>query len=411
MLRWSEKYTKTDMVYLASGGFWVTVGQAVSSLSALVLAIGFANLVSPEIYGTYKYILSLAGLFAIFSLPGMGTAIARASAQDYEGIIHRATKERIAFSLVGMLGALASAGYYFLNGNIELTLALLIIAVTLPFFDTFTMYLSYLVGKRRFNLQTKYHALTQSVSISILITTLLFTNNIHFILLAYFLPLIITRVTLYFFITRTIPRSANKEQQKETLTYGKHLTAMNVLGTIAAQVDKILVWKFLGPAQLAIYTFALAIPEQLKGPLKGVGELAFPKFAAQTPEQIRASLPSLFRKIGLYAFGLLGISVIYILAAPYIFQLLFPQYMESVLYSQVFALSLVTGASSIALAILSAQRKTTVQYAITTAQPLITMVLLLSLVPLYGVMGAILALVVSRFIATFIFLGSLFTLK
>ena len=47
VLRWSEKYTKTDMLYLAKGGSWFTVGQVVSSSSVLLLAIAFANLLPP----------------------------------------------------------------------------------------------------------------------------------------------------------------------------------------------------------------------------------------------------------------------------------------------------------------------------------------------------------------------------
>lgn len=399
------------MLYLAHGGFWLTLGQGVSSLSTLALAVAFANLVPPETYGTYKYLLSIAGVFAIFTLPGMNTALARAVAQGHEGLIHSVTRSRVMHSFLGSIVALLGSGYYFLNANLELSLALLIIAATLPVFDTANGYLSYLLGKRRFDLQTTYHLLTQVISIGMLVFTIFFTHNIVLILLAYFVPLTLIRGFLYFRIARTISKDEAEEVIQETRTYGKHLTAMQILGVISGNIDKILLWKFFGPAQLAVYAFAIAIPEQIKGPLKGIGELAFPKFAAQTPEQIRSALPALFRKLGLYALGLLGISVIYILAAPYIFALLFPQYMESILYSQVFALSLVTGASSIALAILSAQKKTTVQYVITTVQPLITVTLLLFLVPLYGVMGAIVALVVSRFIAASIFLGSLFTLK
>ena len=62
LLRWSEKYTKTDMVYLAHGGFWLSFGQIISSLSSFLLAIAFANLLPKETYGNYKYILSIASI-------------------------------------------------------------------------------------------------------------------------------------------------------------------------------------------------------------------------------------------------------------------------------------------------------------------------------------------------------------
>ncbi|TAJ15982.1 hypothetical protein EPO56_00330 [Patescibacteria group bacterium] len=411
LLRQSEKYLKTDMVYLASGGFWLVVSQIVSSLSSLALAVAFANLVSPETYGTYKYLLSLAGLMSLFSLPGINTALLRATAQGRGSTIHTLTRSRILYACLGSVVALIGSIYYFANVNTLLSIALLIIAATLPLFDTLTSYLFYFVGKRRFDLRTKYYALTQIVSTLVLIATIFLTDNLILILIAYFVPLICIRGALYWLVARTIPRTALKDEVAEVKQYGIHLTVMQILGTIANEVDKILIWKFLGPVQVAVYTLALAIPEQIRGPLKGIGELAFPKFAEQTPEQIRRNLPALFRKLALYAFALFGISILYMLAAPYIFQLFFPQYMESASYSQWFALSMVAGVASIPITILAAQKKTSLQYAIYTIQPVITIGFLIILVPLYGIMGAIIALLLSRFITLAIYLGSLFTLR
>ena len=411
VLFWSQAYVKTDMVYLASGGFWLILAQVISSLSALALAIAFANLVPPETYGTYKYVLSLAGIFAIFSLPGMTTALARATAQGKESTIRAVTRSRIFHACIGGIFALAGSAYYFLNENVQLSLTLLIIAATLPLFDTLTTYLSYLVGKRRFDLRTRYYALTQVASTLVLLVTILFTDNLILILIAYFLPLVGIRAALYYHIARTIPHTSTDEEDAEVKKYGKHLTAMQILSIVANEVDKILIWKFLGPTHVAVYTFALAIPEQIRGPLKGVGELAFPKFAAQTPEQIRENLPALWRKLALYALGLFGISLLYALTAPYVFQLIFPQYIESVPYSQLFAFSMVANVASIPITILSAQKKTSVQYIISTIQPIMAIGLLIFLIPLYGIMGAIIALMLSKLITVTMYLGSLFTLK
>lgn len=410
VLLWSQAYTKTDMIYLASGGFWLAMEQVIFSLSTLALAVAFANLVPPETYGTYKYILSLAGLFAIFSLPGMNTALAHATAQGNGSAIHAVTRSRILYACAGSVVALLGSAYYFLNDNLQLSLALFIIATTLPIFDTFTSHLYYFVGKRRFDLRTKYHVLTQTISTLILLTTILFTSNLFFLLIAYFVPLTILRAALHYRVVQTIPRIFSQDDA-QVREYGKHLTVMQILGMVASEVDKILIWKFLGPVQVAVYTFALAIPEQLKGPLKGMGELAFPKFAAQTPEYIRENFHSLWRKLAVYAIALFGISLMYAFAAPYIFLLFFPQYLASVPYSQLFALSMVTNVAFIPIAILSAQKKTLIQYVITTAQPIVTIGLLVLLVPAYGIMGAIIALVLSKFITLAMYLGSLFTLR
>src|SRR3989344_845570 len=249
LLRWSEQYTRTDMVYLASGGFWLVLGQTVSALSALTLAVAFANLVPQETYGAYKYVTSMAAMFAIFSLPGIGVAVTRASAQGNEHVIHSATRARVLCSLAGTLIALLGSGWYWMHNNNELALALLIIAAALPVLDTTTTYLSYLAGKRRFDLQLKYQAITQAISVPILIAALYVTDNVLAILLAYFLPLVAVRSVLYFMTAHTIPPQNEDSADKETRQYGIHLTIMSVLGTAASQVDKVLLWQFLGPAQ------------------------------------------------------------------------------------------------------------------------------------------------------------------
>ena len=144
-LRWSQKYTKTDMLYLASGSFWYVAGQVITSLSTLALAVAFANLVSPEVYGTYKYVLSLAGIFSIASLPGISTAIARAVARGNESVIHAATRSRILHACAGSAVASREARIISLMETWSFTLRFSSSRL-LYLFDTFTAYLSFFVG-------------------------------------------------------------------------------------------------------------------------------------------------------------------------------------------------------------------------------------------------------------------------
>ena len=37
LLRWSEKYTKTDMVYLAQGSFWLSLGYGANIVKGLAI--------------------------------------------------------------------------------------------------------------------------------------------------------------------------------------------------------------------------------------------------------------------------------------------------------------------------------------------------------------------------------------
>ena len=44
--------------------------------------------------------------------------------------------------------------------------------------------------------------------------------------------------------------------RKEDILYGKHVSIMSAVGTLANQLDNILVYHLLGPASLALYSFS-----------------------------------------------------------------------------------------------------------------------------------------------------------
>ena len=408
LLRASEKWTNTDMVYLAKGGFWIGLNQVLTVSFGFFLALAFANFIPKEVFGSYKYILSFMGIFSIFTLPGMNTAIARATAKGQEGVIHKGTINRIKMSLLGCLVAICVSFYYYQKNNNELAIALAIIALTLPLFKTFTTYVPYLNGKRRFDLNTKYDFIIQTISFLFLSTVLFLSNSLTLILLAYFVPIISSRIVIYYIISRKIQKKVDKKIERETLVYGSHLTFISVLNIISENIDKILLWKFLGPIQLAVYSFALSLPREIKSALGKIGEIAFPKFAAQSSEQISKNFPGFKRKLLLYTLIIFLISIIYILSAPFIFKIILPQYEESVKYSQLIALSLFTAIQPLLVKLLEAQRKIKEQYIVQVSKPILLISLFATLIPKFGIIGAISALVLIRTLFTLITIFTVF---
>src|SRR4051812_37889883 len=102
--RWGRVF-KTDLSYLARGSFWLAIGQMATSACSLLLTVAFANIFTKDGYGTYKYVLSIAGLLSVFSLSGYGDGIIRASARGHDSTIFPATRDRIKFALLGALVA------------------------------------------------------------------------------------------------------------------------------------------------------------------------------------------------------------------------------------------------------------------------------------------------------------------
>ena len=81
----------------------------------------------------------------------------------------------------------------------------------------------------------------------------------------------------------------------------------------------------------------------------------------------------------------------YVIAAPYIFALLFPKYMESVLYSQLFALTLLFFPQKFIGTAFQAHAHTSALYTTSIVVPIARILLALLLIPTYGILGALMA--------------------
>jgi O-antigen/teichoic acid export membrane protein len=401
-LRKSQKFTGTDNVYLATQGSYLIIGNIISTAASFLLAIAFARLLPKEIYGQYRYVLSVVGLIAIASLQGINNAIIRGVAKGFEGVLKKGFKTKLKWSLLGSLASIGVAIYFWVQGNIELTISFLIVAVFLPLFKSGEVYQSYLDGKKLFGKRVTYTTIIRVLSAAALILALFLTKNLIILILVYFLSYSILRLFFFSWIIRKM--KPNKTDDPPTISYGKHLSFMGIIGLIAMQLDKVLLFHLVGPVQLAVYSFATLPIEYLKGPLQHIQELALPKLSIRSKTEIKKSLPKKLLK----ASFLIGIMIIiYIVIAPYIYKIFFPQYVDSVFYSRLFSLTLLFFPMAMIRTSFQAQMMIKELYRINIISPLIQIILLLILTPLYGVLGAVAAILLSHvfyfFLAWFFF--------
>jgi len=400
LLRWSEKYTKTDMVYFASGGGWSAFGTIISGLLALATAVAFANLLPKTTYGTYQYILSTVGILGIFGLSGIKTAIGYASARGKDQSFFDAIRAKVRWAFLSSAVSLGTGIYYFLQGNNELGLAFIITAAFLPWWDVYGNYVPYLQGKKRFDKLVLYESGAQCINALVIIATILFTQNLLILLSAYFASWTVGR---YFFYRRAlIVVPPNDERDPSLLSYGKHLSLMNIVSVVASNADKFLLWHFLGAAEVAIYTFSLAIPLRASSAFSSINRLYFPKVAEQNFEDVSKSL---FRKIFLLTLLTLTTTVSYIALAPYLFNIFFPQYLEAIPYTQVAALLIATQPFTLLGTALSAHAKKKELYIYTMIPQIIQITLLVVLVPSLNILGAIIALLVAQITESLLLTG------
>jgi O-antigen/teichoic acid export membrane protein len=386
-LLWTQKWTKTDMLYLAKGGFWLGGGQILNTIISFLGTIAFANLLPEDIYGTYKYIISIIALLSIPTLSGINSVLVRAIARDARGDFFPAIKTKIKWGLLGSLASIALSFYYLAHDDLTLSSIFILAAPFIPLMETFNIYSSYLNGLKKFKDYSVFSQLSQMISVSTAVISIYFTKNIFLIFFVYFTSNTLIRLIFVLITVKKYP--VNKKRDIDTISFGKNLSFINIIGTIAANIDKILIFTSLGAPEVAIYSLAIRPVDAIKNVFKNISILALPKLSQRSWEEIKKSAPE---KMNKFLIILAPIALLWVIFAPFVFKIVFPKYLSAVLYSQVYAITLLLFPRIILAQSLIAQAAKKQIYTLNIITPLSKIILLALLLPFFKIWGAIFAL-------------------
>src|SRR3989338_7572025 len=391
-LRWSERYTKTDMVYLSRGSFFSAVAQGTGLVTTLALSVVVSHYIPKEIYGTYKYILSVVAILSLFSLNSIGTAVFQSTAQGFDGALVRAFWVNIRWSVGVFLGALGTSLFYFIMDNSTLAISILIGGAFSPFLASANLFSQFLNGKKDFYRGMLYTIVDNGIPTLIFIGVILLTTNPIILIATYFTTN--TAAALYFY-RRTIHvyHSRLHVQDNSLVGYSTRLSLVGVLTGLAQYLDQIVIFHFLGGTQLATYGFATAIPDMVKTPVKNVGVMLQPQFVKRTGEEIQHGMN---RKLLLMSIGSIGVTITYIAVAPLIFHTFFPAYADAIWYSQLYALWILTSALDPVATYLVARKLTVELYVNSGVFVVVGITSVLVGVLYWGLVGVIFARIFTR---------------
>ncbi|RJQ14862.1 hypothetical protein C4553_00175 [Candidatus Parcubacteria bacterium] len=341
----AQRYTGMDNIYLAKGGFWTTLRFTIGIIAAIGTGIAFGNLLPKETYGIYNYLLSLAGSLGFLTLTGMGTSVIRAVALGRDSVVPYSIKLQLRYNLFTVVAIGGIAAYYAIKGNAIFAISLGLLAIAVPISAVYHTYESVFIGKKRFDLLSLVGGISSFVAAVITIIALFYTKNIITIISIYSLVNLVPNIIAYLYTKKFLTKGEpDQESISELKRTGFHITAVGIIGALAQYLDKIVLFQAAGPVSLAIYGFAIAGPERLKGLAKNWASISLPRLTEKNIGEIRSVF---YRRI---AFSLL-VGVIlalgYIILSPLLFNLLLPQYLEAVIYSQVYALGLIVVPASI----------------------------------------------------------------
>lgn len=388
---------RLDMVYIAKGGFWTTLSFTVSTLTSIVTMIAFGNLLSKEAFGTYNYLLALGASLSFLTISGTSTAVMRSVSRGYENIIPYALKLYLKYNLFAVGIVLFTAIYYGYKGNYIFAGALAMLAIAYPIAEAFHLYANILTGRRKFNTLTKITSIINIFGAIITVTTLLLTNNVLVLIAVYSVMSLVPNIIIYIITVKKIPKvEPQPEQIEELRRTAFHVTGSSIIGIVASYIDKIALFQVAGPASLAIYGFALAGPDRLKSLVKNWTSIALPKLARNSLSQIRLVV---YGRIGFSVFLGAFMALVYILLSPILFKLLLPQYLDSIIYSQVLSLALLVVPTTIYMgSIFASQNMLKATYLLNLGSQSMRIVLFIIGSWLWGIWGLVVAYLASHLI-------------
>jgi O-antigen/teichoic acid export membrane protein len=340
LLRKSESLFRVDMVYLTKGGLWTTLRFGAGILASLATMLAFGNLVSKETYGTYNYLLSIAGTFGFLTLAGMGTGVIRSVARGFENVMPYALITQLKYNLLAVAGIGVAALYYGFKGNDQFAISLALLAIATPIAAAYHIYEAALIGLKRFDMLAIVTSATALLAAGATVITLFFSSNPVVLVAVYSFTAVVPNIIVYHYVHRLLPKTQpSLETISELRRTAFHLTGAGFVSTLAQYIDKIVLFQVAGPSTLAVYGFAIAGPERLKGLAKNWTSIALPRFAEKTLSDIKDSF--YWKIIISLAVGII-LAGIYIAISPFLFKLFLPRYLDSIIYSQFYALTLIT---------------------------------------------------------------------
>lgn len=305
------------------------IGKAFTLMAGGFVVTWFlANYAEPTILGEFQLAMSTISLLAITSLPGMKDAIAKWVAEGHRGVVVTGTRMSVRWSLVGSaVLVLVSVYYALIAKNRDLSLAFLFLAVLFPFEHTLNNFAPYLNSTLRFAAESLAYVAIAVVQISATMTAywLLPVPPIVAIVAGYFGSRILCYSVFFLAIARNYSRY---ERPPDGLSrYAWTVTKVNSLALIANQIDRILLGVFVSPILLAAYAVAASVPTKAKSMLAPLLTALFPGIAQGWIVVDR-------RLVSRLLLLSIGGAIVIMIALPYVFQILFPRYQESVRISQ-----------------------------------------------------------------------------
>lgn len=379
-----------DLPYFIGGGFWLSISTLIILLSGILLSSLFARLWPKDIYGQYSFLISSLGFLSIFSLSGMSEAVFQGSIENKDGVFKVAVQKVFSASLLGTLILISGSIYFYFRDNSNLALASLIAAGAFPFSAIGGLSLAFYKGKKNFRIVSILSIIVTLLTVFSTAAALLWFRSLILVVLFSTWSAALINIIILF---KTFRDTKNEKKDKKLIKYGFFTSITGLIWLGLDYADRLFIPLFLGFEKFAIYTFSIFIPNQIQGFFKPIITLGQPKVTEISEKNLKNALISKSLQLEII---ILGIVLLYIFSAPFIYRFFFPSYSESISLSQLFSLTLLYYPNNLFGAYLTKKRLIRESVIGTLIFAVFSFGSLLLFIYLWGLIGAVISKIFSR---------------
>jgi O-antigen/teichoic acid export membrane protein len=382
-----------DLSYLLKNGSIVMFSHTIGTLCGFGITLLLANFVDGTTYGQYKYVVAVAGILGAFSLTGAPSAILQSVAKGFEGAYAREKQLTIRYGIIPLLFAAIGGIYYLLKDQLILGIGLILVSVMSYLQSIVSLHVAFLNGKRDFKLLAQNQMIAGVVNfLGILIAIVLHFTSVLWIILAYNGSQLLFQMYAHRKTHALYLMNTELDQKESNLS--RHLSLSNITTVVAEYIDKILIFQFLGPYQLALYAFSVGIPDQIRSLNKLVNTIVVPKLSVKNESDLKESVT---KHTKTYFFITCIITFVFWFAATPLYHFLFPQYVEAAKYASLYMCILPIVASGMLYGhALQIENRIGSLYSTKLIDAVLKIALFIILIPHLGVLGAILGILVAK---------------
>lgn len=378
----------STLLPLLTSWIWLNLGKFVGLAGGVIISAAFAHLIEPNIYGQYVAYMASLGLISAFSLTGLGPAINQALAKNKTAPITSS------FNWVYLITLINTALIVGLNQGIRGFdwHYLLALGLLQPLYYASNLYRHVLYGRKQFLRAGVIHSVIEFVSQAILLLAIWLQASIPGLIITSLAPTALLQLAVWLHLDTIKLWPSSAWTLTPTIWYGVKLSLIDLIPSLIVHLDKVILALIVPPSQLALYSFAIMLPNLARGYLKTFNTVLLPEL---THRDLWHS-PKIIRRFTFLFISLVGLVFVYWLVCPLIFNILYRPYVQAIPLSQWASLVWLGYPAQVIAINFQAKRQT---QALVTSNVIYLIIFVTSFSLggfYYGLTGAILGLVLAR---------------